>query len=126
MIRSGTWGENLKWTLDEDGMLTISGAGVMSGFTWESTSAWLAYRKSIKSVEISSGVTGIGEGAFKGCSGLTSIALPEGVTSIGDYAFYGCSGLKDIYYMGSRQEWDALLNNGDFSLSGDARIHFQK
>lgn len=126
MIESGSWGENLKWTLDEDGMLTISGAGVMNGFTWESTSAWLAYRKSIKSVEISSGVSSIGDWAFAGCSGLTSIVLPEGVSSIGKDVFKGCSGLKDIYYMGSRQEWDALLNNGDFSLSGDARIHFQK
>ena len=29
------------------------------------------------------GVTSIGEGAFEGCSGLTSLTLPSGVTSIG-------------------------------------------
>ena len=43
-----------------------------------------------------SGVTSIGEDAFKGCSGLTSIELPSGVTSIGKNAFYGCSALTSI------------------------------
>ncbi|MDR3292787.1 MAG: leucine-rich repeat protein [Clostridiales bacterium] len=40
-------------------------------------------------------VTSIGEGAFSGCSGLTTITLPN-VTSIGDWAFYNCSGLTTI------------------------------
>ena len=41
-------------------------------------------------------VTGIGNNAFRGCTGLTSIALPGSVTSIGLYAFYGCTGLTSI------------------------------
>ena len=43
-----------------------------------------------------SGVTSIGEWAFRECSGLTSIELPSGVTSIGEYAFSSCSGLTSI------------------------------
>ena len=35
-------------------------------------------------------VTGIGEYAFWGCSGLTSVTIPTSVTSIGERAFYGC------------------------------------
>ena len=41
-------------------------------------------------------VTAIGEGAFRGCSGLTSIKLPDTLRSIGDSAFYGCYSLSSI------------------------------
>lgn len=47
-------------------------------------------------VEIPEGVTGIGSGAFSGCSGLNSIKIPEGMTSIGDGVFTKCSSLENI------------------------------
>ena len=52
--------------------------------------------KSLRSVIIPDGVTGIGDNAFKGCSGLTSVTIPDSVTEIGVGAFEGDSGLKDI------------------------------
>ncbi len=45
---------------------------------------------------IPNSVTSIGNGAFHGCSGLTSIELPNSVTSIGRETFMGCSGLTSI------------------------------
>ncbi len=41
-------------------------------------------------------VTTIGNGAFDGCSGLTSVTIPTSVTSIGNSAFYGCRGLTSV------------------------------
>ena len=41
-------------------------------------------------------VTSIGDGAFRGCWGLTSVTIPNSVTSIGGSAFYGCSGLTSV------------------------------
>ena len=47
----------------------------------------------------------IGHKAFDGCSGLSSMEIPAGVTSIGNYAFRGCSGLTRVTFgEGSRLE----------------------
>jgi hypothetical protein len=47
-------------------------------------------------ITISNDVTSIGEYAFSGCTGLTGITIPNSVTSIGEYAFWGCIGLTGI------------------------------
>ena len=41
-------------------------------------------------------VTGIGEGAFSGCSQVVSVLLPEGISTIGDGAFAGCVLLTEV------------------------------
>jgi hypothetical protein len=50
----------------------------------------------LTSLTIPSGVTVIRDGAFSGCSGLTSLTIPSGVTVIRDGAFSGCSGLTSL------------------------------
>ena len=35
-------------------------------------------------------LTSIGEGAFEGCSALTTVTLPDSLTAIGDGAFCDC------------------------------------
>jgi hypothetical protein len=49
----------------------------------------------LKSVNLGSGVTTIGLGAF-GLTGLESVSLPASLTSIGTQAFTGCSNLTSV------------------------------
>ena len=49
-------------------------------------------------VKIKSGTLGITEGAFSGCSGLTSVTIPNSVTSIGNFVFNGCTSLKSVRF----------------------------
>lgn len=90
-LASGICGENLTWVLEENGTLTVSGAGEMTSSVW-----WNSYKDSIKTVVIKDGATTIEEGAFRDCKNLTSITIPASVTKIGDYAFENCKSLASI------------------------------
>ncbi len=152
----GAEGDNLTWTLDDNGLLTISGTGEMaSDCTWKDASG-IDYSNSIKYVWIKNGVTSIGANAFsallnselmiveipdsvtiigahafEGCNNLQEITLPESVTriewsafkrctnlarvripqsvlGIESEAFSGCGSLKDIYYSGTKNEWNSI------------------
>lgn len=94
-VASGTCGENLTWTLDEDGTLTISGTGEMEGYSSGLPTPWNDQKDAITSVVIVNGVTSIGTYAFRGYTSLTSVTIPDSVTNIGWNAFYGCTGLAD-------------------------------
>ena len=57
---------------------------------------------------IRNGVTEIGDSAFKNCNKLESIIIPDSVKIIGEYAFQGCSSLANIYYTGTKEQWNAI------------------
>lgn len=86
---SGKCGKNVKWTLTDKGVLTISGTGAMKNYKLMEPSPW--YYESIKSIKIESGVTTVGDYAFYNYnSDLKSITLPNTLKSIGEEAFYEC------------------------------------
>ena len=60
----------------------------------------------LTSVTIGNSVTSIGNKAFYDCTGLTSVNIPNSVTSIGESAFYNCSSLKDLYFDGTKAQWN--------------------
>lgn len=89
---SGTCGENLTWTLDSNGLLTISGTGAMDSSGHDSFS----FRPDIRAVEINDGVTSIGDSAFEMCTFLRTVDIPESVVEIDDNAFCNCERLESI------------------------------
>ncbi|MBP5288871.1 MAG: leucine-rich repeat domain-containing protein, partial [Clostridia bacterium] len=62
-------------------------------------------------------VTSIGDGAFSGCTGLTSITIPDSVTSIQADAFAGCTGLTSITIPDSVTSIDRGAFDGCTSLT---------
>ena len=96
----GQCGENVCWTLSEDGILNIFGEGTMYGFSrW--IPSWNTYRESIKTVVIENGVTDIGKEAFSGCSNLERVKIPSSVTALGNGAFTDCTSLDEIWFGGA-------------------------
>ena len=95
----GSCGDNLNWVLGSNGILIISGKGVMDSYDGyeDEYSPWSGYNNDITSVVISEGVTSIGQEAFAGCSGLTSVTIPSSLANVGSWAFSNCSGLTAVH-----------------------------
>ena len=130
---AGTCGDNLTWTLDVKGMLTISGTGEMPSYKEETYTEvpWYSNQSSIKQVVIEDGVTSVGDFAFTLCSNLTEVTIGDSVTSIGSaafilcenltsvtmgdsvttvgiFAFCECSSLDHVFYGGTQDQWSAI------------------
>jgi len=100
IVDSGTCGaegdgSNLTWTLDSDGVLTISGTGAMKEYD-PYKAPWYGSSSRVKSAVIAEGVTSIGGKAFLDCTSLTSVTIPDSVTSIGKQAFMYCTSLTGV------------------------------
>ena len=81
-------------TLGENGIFTVNGSGAMKNYSSESP--WYDTRSSITSLVIGSGVTSVGNYAFRFCRNLTSVTIPNSVTSIGAVAFSSCDKLVSV------------------------------
>lgn len=89
---SGTCGENLTWTLDNNGTFIVDGTGNMADYS----DGWDSIKESIKKVIIKSGVTSIGAWTFSLCKNLESVEIADSVTEIGIAAFNYCTNLKNV------------------------------
>ena len=92
-VASGTCGDDLTWTLDDEGVLRISGTGEIRV---SEDSDYREYGADIKKVIIKKGVTAIGSDSFKSLTNLSYVSIPEGVTAIRTGAFSGCKSLKNV------------------------------
>lgn len=88
-VKEGTCGENLMWTLDESGVLTVSGTGEIPAEEWQADNL-------ITKVIIEDGVTAIGDSAFYWCRSLTEVTIAGSVITIAEEAFYDCRMLSKV------------------------------
>ncbi|MBR4623554.1 MAG: S-layer homology domain-containing protein [Clostridia bacterium] len=93
-------GDNLKWSIDGTGVLTISGQGAMYDFEALdelTTAPWRSQADSIKKLEIKNGITYIGNNAFYGLSNLESVIMADSVEIMGTAVFRDCKKLKNVH-----------------------------
>ncbi len=113
-IAGGYCGSNVKWSLDENGLLTISGMGDMSDYRAARDVPWYNYILSIKTAKIENGVTSIGHIAFFNCSNLKSIIIGKDVNKLATTMVERCSNLQSI---------TVSPDNAVYYSSGNCIIH---
>lgn len=127
VVKSGTCGKQLTYTLTNDGILTISGEGAMTNYHSALLPPW--YDDYVRKIILEDGVTTVGTQAFRkkatvcevvfpstleriennafgGCSSLLYTTLPASLKQIHPDAFLNCFGLK-INYLG--KNWDDII-----------------
>lgn len=93
-IASGSCGDNITWSLNSNGMLTITGSGAMVG----TTCAWTDYKEQVKEVKFNGNITSISDCAFEYNTNIETITLPDSVVTIGRRAFAECTKLKTVIF----------------------------
>lgn len=104
VVASGTFGEDdcLSWSLDENGVLTVTGVEDMPDCEWNhilpsgvASFPWDGLKDKITEIVINGGVTSI-PNAFCDCTNLVKVTLSDKITSLGNGAFTNCTNLKTI------------------------------
>lgn len=101
---SGTCGatgnDHVTWSFDTaTGTLTISGTGAMADYTVNDTGddrPWKDYAESITKVQISEGVTSLGNSAFRNFTALKETNIPASITKLGDHIYRGDASLTTV------------------------------
>ena len=80
--------------------------------------------ESLENITIPTNVTSLGIGSFASCNSLASITIPKNVVNIGDKAFTDCTLLENVYYTGTKDEWNNILMGTENDPLLNATIHY--
>lgn len=106
-------GRNIKWVIDDSGLMIISGNGAMEDSSYGFKNPWLDYKQKIKKIIINEGIETIGEAAFR-YSSVETLVLPSTLKSIGEFAFGECENLTDVVFPSELQSEWAMIWHGAF------------
>ncbi|MCR5782136.1 MAG: leucine-rich repeat protein [Clostridia bacterium] len=91
-LAAGTIGDRIEWQMDYFGNLTFTGSGAIQDYDYP----WSKYADKIINIDISDGITSIGNSAFSYCANLQTVRIPDTVTKIGENAFTNCGKLQNV------------------------------
>lgn len=127
-VGNGMIGDNIYWTLTDEGLLRVTGTGTMIDYhSFPGLAEWNEFSEDIRRIEIESGITSIGKDAFAFCENLESVSLPDTIVSIGAYAFAACGdfsinlpetlvSIGECAFMGARFEELVIPANVDYGV----------
>ena len=84
---SGDAGSSATYVLYNNGLMVVSGTGIMEE---------PMHNSFVKELSVSNGITGIADNAFYNCDNLLKVTLPDTLVSIGNESFSSCDNLVNI------------------------------
>ncbi|MDY4742675.1 MAG: fibronectin type III domain-containing protein [Lachnospira sp.] len=131
-VGSGTCGDNITWTLDSGGVLTLSGTGETyeyGSYGSEERAPWYRNAYDVKSAVIEEGITGVFYGLFLDCKNLEKVYFPSTLECLDYGTFTNCNSVKEVHvadlanFLNLRKNSDYYLTNGRPALYvGDALV----
>lgn len=92
-VISGTCGDNATYTLDEEGVLTISGQGKINKSLYYGGELRIY---DVYKIVIEEGITELGEDCMSGFDSVDEVILPSTLISIGNYSLSKLTALKEL------------------------------
>ncbi len=118
---------NIMWSLTTDYVLRVQGSGDMQNvadYYGADMFSWWRVNGLAESVIFDDGITEISHYCLADWAHLRRIFIPASVTSIGRCAFYRTSSIQDVYYGGSKAQWNAIsIEEGNDPIQ-QAEIHY--
>ena len=150
---SGIVGYDAFWDYDrQNERLTITGTGKLFNYSSGNDLPWMDFATEntfdIRSIKIEDGITDIPSysfeymnkvesvtlpntllrlqpNAFRVCESLTEITLPASLEYVdGSKYWYRCENLKDVYYVGTEQEWNEIYDLSNTYIAERITPHF--
>lgn len=76
---SGDLTDTIRWEVSNEGILIISGTGVMP----DNESPWKDLREKITAIEVGEGITDVGKHSFRDCDAAKTVSLPSTIQTLG-------------------------------------------
>ena len=123
----GVAGDNVRWTLDDKGILTISGSGDALDYASVSDAPWALNDETVEcpiiSIVIDTGVTNVGAYSFSGHS-CTDVRIADSVIKIGSNIFETWDSIQTIYYHGTQKQWEDSVQVGENNTGWIEKLTF--
>ena len=122
-VKTFQCGDDCTATLDENGVMRVSGTGKMWGYNSETRyhTPWINDASKIKSLIVDDGITNVGKYAFYICYGLKTIELAQSVQTVDVGAFDEIAHVQSVT-MYDTTVWDNQDNFNDFEISTASTI----